>query len=80
MRAQWPADEQRYDHRERHSVRRPRKTLRGLAAAAVICAAICGQVAFSHATTFHASVGGVQVVDSGSGQPDGGTLGGPGIP
>ena len=80
MRAQRLVGEHRYDLSERHSTCLPCKTLRGLALAAVVFAALGGQVALGLATATHASIGGVQVVDSGSIQPDGGTLGGPGNP
>ena len=79
MRAQWPAGEHRLEYSEGHSVRRQHKTLRRLAAVAVICAALAGQLAVGHFSNPR-GVGGVQVATTGSVEPDGGTLGGPGVP
>lgn len=76
MRAQWSAGEER-NHR---SGRRHRMTLRGLAVAAVVCAAIGGQMAVGHLSS-GGGVAGIQVASTGLAvEPDSGGLGGPGVP
>jgi hypothetical protein len=88
MRAQWSAGEER----NTPTGRRHRRTLRGLAVAAVVCAAIGGQMAVGHLSS-GGGVGGIHGTSSGGGvsgvqvastdptiQPDSGGLGGPGVP